>query len=133
MRPLLAVVLAVVLQLSLTTTASPQMLSAERVAPSLAAADTVRGEMSAGDPGVGLALAVVFPGAGHYYAGELRRGLVLTGGTLALAAIFFSARDGTGSGSDALAVLSGVGLAGLYAYNIYDAPRAVRRQNALRR
>jgi hypothetical protein len=88
-------------------------------------------------PGVATALGIVFPGGGHYYAGEPGRGALITAGTLGLVvfAITASASDCKFAepfcepeptpAADALAIAA----LGVWALGAWDAHRAVARRN----
>ncbi len=82
------------------------------------------------------------PGAGHVYAGEVRRGFGYLGSTLGLFALsamitvgdclsHYSA--GTDCGDDPMATVAAFAGVGVWGWSIHDAGRAARRTNARRR
>lgn len=88
-------------------------------------------------PGVATVLGIVFPGGGHYYAGEAGRGALVTGATLGLLVLsVVSSRSDCGYAEpfcepepttvpDALAYAA----LGVWALGAWDAHRAVARRN----
>lgn len=87
-------------------------------------------------------LGLILPGAGHLYAGETGRGLLLMGTTGLAFAYGFSdgqckrpytdVRTCELDKNETLAGISLVAALGLYAYSVWDAPRAVKRANGRR-
>jgi hypothetical protein len=92
---------------------------------------------SSRSPGVATVLGIVFPGGGHYYAGEPGRGALITSATLALTLLSItSSNDGCGFAepfcepeptpvADAMAFAA----LGVWALGAWDAHRAVARRN----
>jgi len=107
---------------------------AQPAASSLAAAarppmaDSGAAERGRKSPWVAGALAYVFPGAGHFYADEPRRGWLVMG--LAGLGANLALND---AGSRELATGGAVLALGTYVVSIVDAPLAARRTNARRR
>lgn len=87
-------------------------------------------------------LGLILPGAGHIYAGETGRGLLLMGAAGLAFAYGFSdgqckrpytdVRTCELDKNETLAGISLAGALGIYAYSAWDAHRAVKRANARR-
>jgi hypothetical protein len=93
------------------------------------------------DPFVASAIAVVIPGGGHYYAGELRRaaavGTVFTAGFLLVGSSWRASDDCRAPDCDPTGIerRGRVGMtliAGAYLFSLVDASLAARRQNRVR-
>lgn len=76
------------------------------------------------NPWVAGGLAYVFPGAGHFYAGEPRRGWLVIG--LTGVGVNFALNDAAPAG---FATAGAVLALGTWALSVVDAPRAAKRQN----
>ena len=82
----------------------------------------------------------IIPGAGHMYAGEVGRGLLVFVGTLGVLAAgsyvyasdCFMQDSGKCDGGAAVGVVAVIATSGLWVWSIVDAGRAARRTNAKR-
>jgi hypothetical protein len=106
-------------------------------APARSEAQSADSTSSGRSPGVATALGIVFPGGGHYYAGEPGRGALITSTTLALTLLSIRAsNNGCSFGepfcepepTPAADVLAFAAL-GVWALGAWDAHRAVSRRN----